>query len=72
MSMFLLIAALAQAATATPMTQSPAVAIAPSAADVTAPQPTPDDSLIETAAKLLGDGKPAEAIALAELPSHRR
>lgn len=66
MSMFLLIAALAQAPAATPTTQSPAVAIAPSAADVTAAQPTPDDSLIETAAKLLGDGKPAEAIVLAE------
>lgn len=66
MGLILLLAAMAQAATATPALPSPVVAAAPSATDASTPQPTPEDNQLEAAARMLGDGKPAEALVLAD------
>lgn len=66
MSLFFLIAVLAQTAATAPAANSPATALAPSAHEDVAAPASPDDARIETASKLLGEGKAAEAMALAD------
>ena len=63
MSLLFVIAALAQSVVTPPATTVP---VPPTHEDQATSQPSPDDIKLEAAAKLLGDGKPAEAMALAE------
>lgn len=67
MSLFLIIAGVAQAAATPPAAQSPTQGnVAGGHEQAAGPAPSPDDTLIETASTLLTAGKPAEAMALAE------